>query len=63
MVPVFTVSSVTGENLDLLEKFFNVLPSYSQRDLEEQLQEEAEFHVYICIHFKMLSLCLNIKLV
>lgn len=46
IAPIFQVSCVTGENLDLLYKFLNTVPplhsSHSQESLEQQL---AEFHV------------------
>uniref|UniRef100_A0A915L543 Tr-type G domain-containing protein n=1 Tax=Romanomermis culicivorax TaxID=13658 RepID=A0A915L543_ROMCU len=45
VVPIFAVSSVTGDNLDLLEPFLNLLPSYSKRDLELQLNEQPEFQI------------------
>lgn len=46
IVPIFRVSSVTGENLDLLKKFLNVLPP--QRNAREQaklMEKPTEFQV------------------
>nr|CAB3250080.1 GTP-binding protein 2 [Phallusia mammillata] len=46
VVPVFTVSSVTGKNLSLLTTFFNVLmPQKNVREQEKLMQKPAEFQV------------------
>lgn len=46
VVPIFTLSSVTGENLEQLEKFLNVLPRpQTQRERDEQLQDEPVFEI------------------
>ncbi|KAL7637200.1 UNVERIFIED_CONTAM: hypothetical protein RMT77_011912 [Armadillidium vulgare] len=45
-VPIFCVSSVTGEGLDLLKKFLFVLPpKMSSKEREKLEQEPAEFHI------------------
>ena len=46
ITPIFTVSSVSGENLDLLRKFLNLLsPSQSMVDQEMLAQENTEYQV------------------
>jgi GTPase len=41
--PIFCVSNVTGQNLDLLKKFLNLLPV--RTDWEELYAKPTEFHV------------------
>lgn len=41
VTPIFMLSSVTGENLELLRKFLNLLPV--RRDWEKRTKESAEF--------------------
>lgn len=43
IVPIFVLSSVTGENMDLLLRFLNVLPPNVQDRLV--IQEHFEFHI------------------
>lgn len=43
IAPVFMTSHVTGENLDLLKKFLNLLPL--RRDWESQMKKPAEFFI------------------
>ena len=46
ITPIFTVSNVTGQNLDLLRKFLNLLtPSQSMVDQEKLAQEPTEYQV------------------
>ncbi|XP_078491604.1 GTP-binding protein 2 [Ciona intestinalis] len=46
IVPLFKVSSLSGENLSLLTKFFNVLsPQKNQREQEKLMQELPQFQV------------------
>ena len=46
VVPVFTVSSVSGMNLPLLNRFFNVLPpKKNPREQEKLMQNPPEFQV------------------
>ena len=46
VVPVFTVSSVSGLNLPLLTRFFNVLPPQKNlREQEKLMQKPPEFQV------------------
>ncbi|KAG5277988.1 hypothetical protein AALO_G00093620 [Alosa alosa] len=46
VTPIFTLSSVTGENLDLLKVFLNVLPPLSNsKEQEELMQQLTEFQV------------------
>ncbi|VDP14863.1 unnamed protein product [Soboliphyme baturini] len=46
VVPIFTISSVTGEHFDYLERFLNLLSPYSSReDLRLHMQEDCEFHI------------------
>ncbi|XP_061784904.1 GTP-binding protein 2 isoform X2 [Nerophis lumbriciformis] len=46
ITPVFTVSSVSGENLDLLKVFFNIIPPLSNsKEQEELMQQLTEFQV------------------
>ena len=43
IAPIFLVSSVTGENLDLLRMFCNLIPA--QKTLGGDLDEPAEMHI------------------
>ncbi|KAG9334885.1 hypothetical protein JZ751_006365 [Albula glossodonta] len=46
ITPIFTLSSVSGESLDLLKVFFNILPPLSNsKDQEELMQQLTEFQV------------------
>jgi elongation factor 1-alpha len=46
IIPIFTVSCVTGEGLDLFYKFLYVLPpSMNIRDRERLVQSDSEFQV------------------
>ncbi|GAB6031573.1 GTP binding protein, variant 2 [Chamberlinius hualienensis] len=46
VTPIFTVSNVTAQGLDLLTKFLNVLPpSCSVQERDKLMQEEAEFQI------------------
>nr|KAJ3417153.1 GTP binding protein [Polyrhizophydium stewartii] len=44
IVPIFLTSSVTGDNLDLLTKFFNILPR-PPRNFERLLEDETEYQI------------------
>uniref|UniRef100_A0A3B1JVF2 GTP binding protein 2 n=1 Tax=Astyanax mexicanus TaxID=7994 RepID=A0A3B1JVF2_ASTMX len=44
ITPIFTLSSVSGENLELLKVFFNILPPLSNsKEQEELMQQLTEF--------------------
>ncbi|XP_014673752.1 PREDICTED: GTP-binding protein 2-like isoform X2 [Priapulus caudatus] len=44
--PIFFTSSVTGENLDLLTTFLNVLPQFSSlKEREQKIQDHPEFQI------------------
>lgn len=43
-IPIFLVSSVTGANMNLLSKLFNLLPK-PVRNLEQLLEEPVEFQI------------------
>ncbi|XP_022540935.1 GTP-binding protein 2 isoform X2 [Astyanax mexicanus] len=46
ITPIFTLSSVSGENLELLKVFFNILPPLSNsKEQEELMQQLTEFQV------------------
>ncbi|XP_056291868.1 GTP-binding protein 2-like [Pseudoliparis swirei] len=46
ITPIFTLSSVSGESLDLLKVFFNILPPLSSsKEQEELMQQLTEFQV------------------
>lgn len=48
ITPIFTLSSVTGENLELLKVFFNILPPLSNsKEQEELMQQLTEFQVHM----------------
>jgi GTPase len=44
IIPIFLVSSVTGENIQLLTRFMNVLPK-PLRNIEKLLESPMEFQV------------------
>lgn len=49
VTPIFTLSSVSGESLDLLKVFLNILPPLSNsKEQEELMQQLTEFQV--CTH-------------
>ena len=49
-VPILTVSSVTGYNLDLVKKFLNTLPPLlSKKEVDKREQEPHEFQVSLII--------------
>lgn len=44
VTPIFTLSSVSGESLDLLKVFFNIIPPLSNsKQQEELMQQLTEF--------------------
>eukprot|EP00003_Mantamonas_plastica_P033590 TRINITY_DN971_c0_g1_i3.p1 TRINITY_DN971_c0_g1~~TRINITY_DN971_c0_g1_i3.p1 ORF type:complete len:820 (-),score=334.37 TRINITY_DN971_c0_g1_i3:103-2265(-) len=43
VVPIFLVSNVTGENLDLLREFMNLVPA--RREWERRISQPPEFYV------------------
>uniref|UniRef100_A0A3P9LWY9 Tr-type G domain-containing protein n=1 Tax=Oryzias latipes TaxID=8090 RepID=A0A3P9LWY9_ORYLA len=46
ITPIFTLSSVSGESLDLLKVFFNIIPPLSNsKEQEELMQQLTEFQV------------------
>ncbi|XP_075931813.1 GTP-binding protein 2 isoform X1 [Anarhichas minor] len=46
VTPIFTLSSVSGESLDLLKVFFNIIPPLSNsKEQEELMQQLTEFQV------------------
>uniref|UniRef100_A0A8B9P5J6 GTP binding protein 2 n=2 Tax=Apteryx TaxID=8821 RepID=A0A8B9P5J6_APTOW len=46
ITPIFTLSSVSGENLDLLKVFLNILPPLTNsKEQEELMQQLTEFQV------------------
>ena len=55
VTPIFTLSSVSGESLDLLKIFFNILPPLSNsKEQEELMQQLTEFqvqHTLYTIHY------------
>ena len=56
ITPIFTLSSVSGESLEHLKVFFNILPPLSNsKEQEELMQQLTEFqvrraHTYTRIH-------------
>ncbi|CAO3641725.1 unnamed protein product [Mucor hiemalis] len=44
-LPIFMVSNVTGQNMNLLLKFFNYLPKPTSMHYDELLEEPAEFQI------------------
>lgn len=47
ITPIFTLSSVSGENLDLLKVFLNILPPLTNsKEQEELMQQLTEFQVH-----------------
>uniref|UniRef100_A0A8C2HZ89 GTP binding protein 2 n=1 Tax=Cyprinus carpio TaxID=7962 RepID=A0A8C2HZ89_CYPCA len=56
ITPIFTLSSVSGESLDLLKVFFNILPPLSNsKEQEELMQQLTEFQVQLYTSYKSLS--------
>jgi GTPase len=46
ITPIFTLSSVSGESLDLLKVFLNILPPLTNsKEQEELMQQLTEFQV------------------
>ncbi|XP_068597125.1 GTP-binding protein 2 [Brachionichthys hirsutus] len=46
ITPIFTLSSVSGESLDLLKVFFNIIPPLSNSEEQEELMQQlTEFQV------------------
>ncbi|XP_055878486.1 GTP-binding protein 2-like [Biomphalaria glabrata] len=46
ITPIFTVSSVTGDNLDLLKQFLNILPPVTPScEREKRVQDMTEFQI------------------
>ncbi|KAK7140765.1 hypothetical protein R3I94_013142 [Phoxinus phoxinus] len=46
ITPIFTLSSVSGESLDVLKVFFNILPPLSNsKEQEELMQQLTEFQI------------------
>lgn len=46
VTPIFTLSSVSGESLDLLKVFLNILPPLTNsKEQEELMQQLTEFQV------------------
>ena len=44
--PIFCVSSVTGENLELLHRFLNMVPPLHPRHYQQQLEQQlTEFRL------------------
>lgn len=57
VTPIFTVSCVTGENLNLIKKFLNLVPpARSPMDQEKLAQESTEYHVSFFLPYYMKSL-------
>ena len=53
ITPIFTLSTVSGESLDLLKVFLNILPPLSNsKEQEELMQQLTEFqvHTHTCRH-------------
>ena len=47
ITPIFTMSSVTGESLDLIKVFLNIIPPLSNsKEQEELMQQLTEFQVW-----------------
>lgn len=63
MCPIFQVSNVTGENLDLLKMFLNLLSTRlkSETTAPAEFQIDDTFSVPVCIQ-KILQLCKSCKL-
>ena len=48
VTPIFTLSSVSGESLDLLKVFLNILPPLTNsKEQEELMQQLTEFQVTV----------------
>ena len=57
VTPVFTASCVTGENLDLVKRFLNLVPpARSPLDQEKLAQEYAEYQVCFCLLISFITL-------
>ena len=57
VTPVFTASCVTGENLDLVKRFLNLVPpARSPLDQEKLAQEFAEYQVCFCLLISFITL-------
>uniref|UniRef100_A0A3B4GQA5 GTP-binding protein 2-like n=1 Tax=Pundamilia nyererei TaxID=303518 RepID=A0A3B4GQA5_9CICH len=54
ITPIFTLSSVSGENLDLLKVFLNILPPLSNSKEQEELMQQLTD----AVHYTKNSLCL-----
>lgn len=57
ITPIFTLSNVSGESLDLLKVFLNIIPPLSNTKEQEELMEQlTEFQVRLqlkwCKHFQ-----------
>lgn len=51
VTPIFTLSSVSGESLDLLKVFLNILPPLTNsKEQEELMQQLTEFQVSVARH-------------
>lgn len=47
ITPIFTLSNVSGENLDLVKVFLNILPPLTNsKEQEELMQQLTEFQVW-----------------
>lgn len=48
ITPIFTLSNVSGESLDLLKVFLNIIPPLSNTKEQEELMEQlTEFQVHL----------------
>lgn len=57
VTPVFTASCVTGENLDLVKRFLNLVPpARSPLDQEKLAQELSEYQVCFCLLVSFVTL-------
>ncbi|GFS92678.1 GTP-binding protein 2 [Nephila pilipes] len=60
IIPIFTVSCVTGKGLDLLYTFLNVLPpTINQKDRELLMQKPAEFQIDETFHVPEVGLVVS----
>uniref|UniRef100_A0A8C1ZKP6 GTP binding protein 2 n=1 Tax=Cyprinus carpio TaxID=7962 RepID=A0A8C1ZKP6_CYPCA len=63
ITPIFTLSSVSGESLDLLKVFFNILPPLSNsKEQEELMQQLTEFQVQLYTSYKPYRVCVVLHL-
>jgi len=53
MVPIFCVSSVTGENIDLLSHFIGLCPRFKKTDKSPEILDEKNTHAVISEHFRV----------